>query len=416
MNQQAAIAYGFNNNFNVGKNILVFDLGGGTFDVSILSVEKELLEVRATNGNTHLGGEDFDNELVKFCLKKFKAETGLDASNNIKAIRRLKKDCEQAKINLSSISETTIDIDCFYERNDLSITISRSEFEVLCMNFFEMCFPCINQALKDANLEKEKIDDIILVGGSSRIPKIQEMIKNFFGKELKRNIHPEEVVAKGAAIQSAICEGIEEKSLDRLVLIDLTPLSIGFQLQNGEMFVLIPRNSSIPISKSHLFQTPKNNTEKIIIEVFQGERKLAKENEFLGKNIINLPKKPKGLKVRVTFSLDINGILSVNAHEEGKDEDKDSFQIDIFKNSIPQEKIDEMVKEAKLWEKNDLKKIENTFILNRLQNLGFELQNSQIESLSQKGNELVNWVKKNKEETTEVYLSKYNEYEKLTKK
>ena len=318
----AAIAYGFNSNFNNGKNVLVFDLGGGTFDVSILTIEKQLIYVRSTCGNTHLGGEDFDNELLKFCLNKFKENTGIDASKNVKAVRKLKNICEKAKIELTSTLETTIDIDSFCQGMDLSVTIMRIEFEELCKQYFEMCFPCIDEALKGASLKKEKIDDIILVGGSSRIPKIQEMIKEYFGKEPKRNIHPEEAVALGAAIQSAVCESIEEERINKLTIIDLTPLSIGFALQNGEMFVLIERNSSIPISKSHLFQTPKDNTQKILIEIYQGERKLAKENEFLGKTIINLPKRPKGLKVRVTFSLDISGILKVSACEEGKTENE----------------------------------------------------------------------------------------------
>ena len=407
----AAIAYGFNSDFNNGKHVLVFDLGGGTFDVSVLTIEKELIEVRSTCGNTHLGGEDFDNELLKYCLKKFKENTGIAASNNAKAIRRLKNKCEKAKMELSSTLETSIDIDSFCEGNDLSITIMRIEFEELCKNYFEMCFPCIDQALKDAILKKEQIDDIVLVGGSSRIPKIQEMIKEYFGKEPKKNIHPEEAVALGAAIQSAICENIEEEGLEKLMIIDLTPLSIGFALQNGEMFVLIERNTSIPTTNSHLFQTPKDNTEKILIEIYQGERKLAKENEFLGKTVINLPKRPKGLRVIVSFSLDISGILSVSAYEEGKTEDE-PFRIDVFKNSIPQNKIKKMVEEAHLWEKEDLKRIENITIRNNLQSLGFALKNSKNKELSDKGNELVNWVKKNKEQSTEVYLQKMKEYEK----
>lgn len=237
------------------------------------------------------------------------------------------------------------------------------------------------------------------------------MIKEYFGKEPKKNIHPEEAVALGAAIQSAICENIEEEGLEKLMIIDLTPLSIGFALQNGEMFVLIERNTSIPTTNSHLFQTPKDNTEKILIEIYQGERKLAKENEFLGKTVINLPKRPKGLRVIVSFSLDISGILSVSAYEEGKTEDE-PFRIDVFKNSIPQNKIKKMVEEAHLWEKEDLKRIENITIRNNLQSLGFALKNSKNKELSEKGNEIVNWVKKNKEQSTEVYLQKMKEYEK----
>ena len=407
----AAIAYGLDNRSSEERIVLVFDLGGGTFDVSILSISDETFEVKSTSGNTHLGGEDFDNELLKYCLKKFKENTGIDASNNAKALRRLKNKCEKAKIELSSTLETSIDIDSFCEGNDLSISIMRSEFEELCKNYFEMCFPCIDQALKDAILKKEQIDDIVLVGGSSRIPKIQEMIKEYFGKEPKKNIHPEEAVALGAAIQSAICENIEEEGLEKLAILDLTPLSIGFALQNGEMFVIIERNTSIPTTNSHLFQTPKDNTEKILIEIYQGERKLAKENEFLGKTVINLPKRPKGLRVIVSFSLDLSGILTVSAYEEGKTEDE-SFRIDVFKNSIPQNKITKMVEEALLWEKEDLKRIENITIRNNLQSLGFALKNSKNKELSEKGNELVNWVKKNKEQSTEVYLQKMKEYEK----
>ena len=413
----AAIAYGLNSNFKNGKNVLIFDLGGGTFDVTVLSVENTILEVKATNGDTHLGGEDFDQKLLEFCIKKFKEKNNIDLSTNKKALRRLKTQCIRIKHELSASVETSIEIESLVNEIDFSQKITRSEFEYMCKPLFEKCLICIENALKDAKMEKNEIEDIVLIGGSSRIPKVQEMVKKFFnGKELKRNIHPDEAVAKGAAIQAAICERIEDKIIDRLVLLDVTPLSLGFRLGNDEMFVLIQRNQTIPYNNSHVFYTPRDNTERIQIEVYQGERKLAIENEFLGKAIINLPKKPKGYKIKVTFSLDLNGILEVTACEDGDILNKpNSFTIEMKKNTFSDETIKKLVEEAKKWENEDKKRIESSTARNNLQRLGFELKDSNDKKVSSKGEELLLLIKNNPNEEKDFYVKKYKEYQKIKK-
>ena len=413
----AAIAYGLNSNFKNGKNVLIFDLGGGTFDVTVLTIDETLLEVRATNGDTHLGGEDFDQKLLEFCIEKFKEKTKIDLTKNKKALRRLKTQCVKLKHELSSSVESSIEIDSLVNDEDFSQKITRAEFEYMCKPLFEKCLICIENALKDAKIKKENIEDIVLIGGSSRIPKVQEMVQKYFnGKELKKNIHPDEAVAKGAAIQAAICERIQDPIIDRLVLLDVTPLSLGFRLGNDEMFFLIKRNQSIPYNNSHVFYTPRDNTEKIQIEVYQGERKLAVENEFLGKAIIDLPKKPKGYKIKVTFSIDLNGILEVSATE---DEDilknPNVFTIEMKKNSFSEETIKKLVEEAKIWEMEDRKKIESSTARNNLQRLGFELKDSKNKSVSEKGEEILFLIKNNPNEDKEFYDKKYKEYQNIKK-
>ena len=237
----AAIAYGLDKDNQGEKNILIFDLGGGTFDVTILSMDNNLLEVRSTRGDMHLGGEDFDNKLVEYCIKEFKEQTGTDISNNKKVTIRLKILCERAKINLSATQETSIDVDNLAEGEDFNLTVSRPEFEELCKEHFDKCIPLVEEAIKDARLTKERIKDIVLVGGSTRIPKIQQIVTEYFGKEPTKKIHPDEAVAMGAAIQGAIANNVEDEGLERLILLDVTPLSLGLGLNNGEMDILIKK-------------------------------------------------------------------------------------------------------------------------------------------------------------------------------
>ena len=252
----AAIAYGLNKKSDQERNILVFDLGGGTFDISILSVDSTLFEVRATRGDTHLGGEDFDNELMRYCIEEFKEETGIDISNNQKVLRRLKVSCEKAKRDLSLSQQVEIDIDSLAEGKDFNIKITRPQFEDLCKDLFKRCIKPIELALEDAQIQKDKIDDIILIGGSTRIPKIQEIVKEFFnGKELDKTINPDEAVAYGAAVQAAIVNNVEDDGLERLVLLDVAPLSLGVKIANGQMNVLIPRNTTIPCEQKNYYAT-----------------------------------------------------------------------------------------------------------------------------------------------------------------
>ena len=284
------------------EKVLVFDLGGGTFDVTVLSLNSNLLEVQSSYGDMHLGGEDFDNKILDFCIKEFKELNDIDISNNQKAIRRLKGLCEKAKVNLSSMQETTIDIDSLAEGVDFNLTITRPEFEDLCKEDFNRCIPIVERALKEAKLTKEEINKVVLVGGSTRIPKIQQLVIDFFKDENKicKSLHADEAVAKGAAIVGAIATNFEEISLERLTLIDVTPLSLGLRLNNGEMAVIIEKNSPIPCEKKDTFMPGKDKAKSVRVKIFQGEYKYADKNHFVGEIFVdNLPKLPKG-KVRIT--------------------------------------------------------------------------------------------------------------------
>jgi L1 cell adhesion molecule like protein len=405
----AAIAYGLNGDNVKEKNVLIFDLGGGTFDVTILSIDGNLLEVRASKGDMHLGGQDFDNEIVNFCINEFKEQSGIDINDNIKAKCKLKVESEKAKKNLSSAKEISIDIDTLAEGEDFNITISRPEFEDMCKTHFEKLIPIVEDTLKDANLTKERIDDIVLVGGSTRIPKIQEIIKNYFNKEPIKNINADEAVAIGAAIQGAIVNNVEDEGLERLILLDVTPLSLGLELSSGKMDVIIKRNTTIPCEKTEKYMTVKDNQRKITVKVYQGERILAKENKFLGKcEITNIPPKPKGkVHVDVTFSLDINGSLAVNATETSGGQTSDL--IIKMDNALSEDVIEELVQRAKEMEKDDLLVIETTKVKTELLNFCMELKQTGNESQKKKADEIIKWVRKNQEESKEIYENKLNE-------
>ncbi len=311
----AAIAYKLYNQSNYEKYISVFDLGGGTCDASILYFNGDILEVKSTSGDNHLGGQDFDNRLVEYCIKEFKDQTGIDISNNQKALRKLKLVCETTKRNLSSIQESTIDIDSLCEGEDLILKISRPEFEDLCRDYFNRCIQIVERALNDSKLKKNNIDEIILTSGSTRIPKIQEMLKNYFGKEINKSIYPDEAIACGAAIQAAIINNYEDDILERLMLLDVIPVSLGIELGNGKMDFIIERNTTIPTKCTKRYKTIKDNQTKIKLRVYQGERLIANKNQFLGEYIIeNIPKNLKGkVKIDVTFEFDINGIFHASA-------------------------------------------------------------------------------------------------------
>ena len=286
----AAIAYGLNRHSDEHKrNVCVIDFGGGTLDVSILSIFDGVFEVLATEGDSHLGGEDIDNRLVNYCINKFKEETYIDISNNKKAIRRLKVYCEEAKRELSSILETDLEIDCLANGEDFTITITRNGFEDICNDIFLRLMEVVKSTLIDSKLRKEDIDEVILTGGSTRMPQIKKMIKYYFDKEPLKNIHPDEAVAIGAAIQGAIANNVIDKGLQRLKLLDVTPLSLGIGLSNGEMDIIIPRNTTIPCERTRKYKTSKDYQSKIILKVYQGERIFTKDNSFLGNLIIRIP-------------------------------------------------------------------------------------------------------------------------------
>ena len=310
----AAVAFGLDQKFNSFKNIFIFDLGGGTFDVSILKLDHSKFEVLSINGNTHLGGEDFDNELVKYCLEEFRKETGIDVSKNEKAKKRLKVYCEDVKKELSTLYESSIDIDSFAEGKDFCKTINRATFENKCKYLFEKCIEPMKQALNDANLGINDIDEVVMVGGSSRIPKIQEMVSKFFnGKKLSMKINGDEAVAIGATIQGAILK--IEDNVENLKISDINPISIGISTINDEMSVLIPKGTIIPCKVSQFYGTSRDNQTSALLELYQGERNKCSYNYYLGEfKIMKLREAPKSeVKFEIVADLDENSILKVSA-------------------------------------------------------------------------------------------------------
>ena len=427
----AALAYGYNKmsenqNKNENKNelildrkkVLVFDLGGGTFDVTVLLIDSNLLEVQSSYGDMHLGGEDFDNKLLDYCINEFKNESGIDISKNQKAIRRLKALCEKAKINLSSTEETTIDIDSLAEGVDFNITITRPEFENFCKDDFDRCIPIVEKALKEAKMKKDDIDEVILVGGSTRIPKIQDLIKNFFEDETKicKELHADEAVSLGAAIIGAIAINFEEIALDRLTLIDVTPLSLGLRLNNGEMAVIIEKNSPIPCEKKETFGTVKDNQKNVRVKIYQGEYKYADKNHFVGEILItDLPPLPKGkVQVTVIYRINLDGILNVTVKENvgGKISNKD---FNMNNNDLNDKMIEKLTKDAKEAEKDDIKRIEAIKMRSKAQEIAIKLKSNSNKEKQKRGNEIYNFLKKNTEEDFEVYEKYYNELLNLQK-
>ena len=420
----AAVAYGLDHkDINDNNNILIFDLGGGTFDVSILSLDGSLFEVRATGGDTHLGGEDFDNEILKMCLESFKEKYNIDINENMKddkcqkAYRRLKVGCEKAKRSLSSSLETTIDMDALYKGKDFDITITRPDFEQRCDYLFKKCLDTVGSVLNDAKLTKNDINDIVLVGGSTRIPKIQEMVEKFFGKEANKQINADEAVAYGAAVQAAIINNVEDDGLERLVLLDVTPLSLGTDVQEDIMSVIIPKNSTIPCSKTETYFTVVDDQTKMGIKIVQGERKFCKDNNLLGEFTLPLTTRgpAKSVKVDITLEVDINAILTVSAVEKGINGSEKSIKINNLKDRLTDKDIEKLIQEAKKYEANDLKRKNDLMSKTKLQDLAFEINKSKTKSTTakKKAKEIIDWIKKNPDLDKEDYEKKFNELNKL---